>query len=74
MGLVMTGYSVCVFKAIMVDCLFFARLPVEVEHGSSPPGSKGQRLVFHSDVSGRLQTDCVACQVRNWLGESWSLK
>ena len=23
MGLVMTGYSVCVFKAIMVDCLFF---------------------------------------------------
>lgn len=41
MGLVMTGYSVCVFKAIMVDCLFFARLPVEVEHGSSPPGSKG---------------------------------
>lgn len=28
MGLVMTGYPVCVFKAIKVDCLFFARSPV----------------------------------------------
>lgn len=28
MGLVMTGYPVGVFKAIKVDCLFFARSPV----------------------------------------------
>ena len=67
MGLVMTGYPVGVFKAIKVDCLFFARSPVM--HARQRIFSKKKPLflawIYRPDVSGRHPADCVACQAPN---------